>query len=92
MIRTFQHRGLERFFETGDRRGILAKSEARIERLLDRLDAATKPEDMNIPGYKFHRLSGDRKDTYAVTVTGNWRITFRFDGEDAIDVNLEDYH
>jgi toxin HigB-1 len=47
---------------------------------------------MNLPGLKFHRLKGDRKDTYAMTVTGNWRITFRFEGEDAVDVNLEDYH
>jgi proteic killer suppression protein len=92
MIRTFRHRGLERFFTKGDHRGILAKSEDRIERMLDRLDAAARPEDMNIPGYRFHRLTGNRKDTYAVAVTGNWRITFRIEGEDAVDVDLEDYH
>lgn len=92
MIKTFKHRGLERFFVKGDHRGILAKSEARIERLLDRLDTIVKPEDMNIPGFRFHRLTGDRNDTYSVSVTGNWRITFRFDGTDAVDVNLEDYH
>lgn len=60
--------------------------------MLDRLDTVVRAEDMNIPGYKFHPLSGDRKGTYTVTVTGNWRITFRFDGMDAIDVNLENYH
>jgi proteic killer suppression protein len=92
MIRTFRHRGLERFFSRGDHRGILARSEARIERMLDRLDAAARPEDMNLPGYRFHRLTGDRKGTCAVSVTGNWRITFRFEGEDAVDVDLEDYH
>ena len=92
MIRTFKHKGLERFFKKGDHRGIIAKTEARTERMIDRLDAAVKPEDMNIPGYKFHQLVGTRKGTYAVTVTGNWRITFQFDGEDAIDVYLEDYH
>ncbi len=92
MIRTFKHRGLERFFKTGDHRGIIAKTEVRTERMLDRLDTVLRPEDMNIPGFKFHQLTGDRKGTYAVTVTGNWRITFRFDGEDAIDVDLEDYH
>ncbi len=92
MILNFTHRGLERFFRKGDHRGILAKSEARIERILDRLNAVVRPEDMNIPGYKFHGLGGNRKGTYAVTVTGNWRITFRFDGEDAIDVDMEDYH
>ena len=60
--------------------------------MLDRLDAVARPDDMNLPGYKFHQLSGDRRGIYSVTVTGNWRITFRFDGEDAIDVDLEDYH
>lgn len=92
MIRSFQHRGLERFFRKGDHRGIPARSLGRIERLLDRLDAALTPQDMNLPGYKFHRLKGNRKDTYAVSVTGNWRITFGFDGEDAIEADLEDYH
>lgn len=92
MILSFKHRGLERFFRKGDHRGIISKSETRIERLLDRLDAAVKPEDMNIPGFKFHGLTGNRKGSYSVTVTGNWRITFRFDGENAIDINLEDYH
>lgn len=92
MIRTFKHKGLERFFKKGDHRGIIAKTEARIERMLDRLDTVVRPDDMDIPGYKFHPLAGERKGTYSVTVTGNWRITFRFDGEDAIDVNLEDYH
>lgn len=92
MIKSFKHRGLERFFKSGDHRGIMPKSEARIERLLDRLETVVKPEDMNIPGFKFHHLTGNRKDTYSVTVTGNWRITFKFAGEDAVDVNLEDYH
>lgn len=92
MIRNFTHKGLERFFKKGDHRGIIAKSEARIERILDRLNAIVKPEDMNIPGYKFHGLGGNRKGTDAVTVTGNWRITFEFDGEDAINVDMEDYH
>ncbi|HQW20240.1 MAG TPA: type II toxin-antitoxin system RelE/ParE family toxin [Rhodocyclaceae bacterium] len=92
MIRTFKHRGLERFFMKEDHRGIIAKSENRIERLLDRLDTAVKPDDMNIPGFRFHGLTGKRKGTYAVSVTGNWRITFRFDGENAVDLDLEDYH
>ena len=92
MIRTFKHKGLERFFKKGDHRGIIAKTEERTERMLDRLDAAVRPEDMNLPGYKFHPLQGGTPKTYSVTVTKNWRITFKFDGEDAIDVNLEDYH
>ena len=92
MIRKFKHRGLERFFRHGDHRGIPPKSAERIERMLDRLDAVRVPGDMNLPGYRFHRLKGDRADTYSVAVTGNLRLTFRFEGEDVVDVNLEDYH
>ncbi len=58
----------------------------------DRLDSAVKPENIYLPGFKLHQLSGDRKRRYSVTVTGNWRITFKFNGENAIDVNYEDYH
>lgn len=92
MIRSFRHRGLERFFRRGDYRGIPAKNATRIERILDRLEGSIRPEDMNLPGYRFHPLKGDRKGAYAVTVSGNWRITFGFDGENAVDVDLEDYH
>lgn len=92
MNRTFKHKGLERFFSKSDYRGIPAQYAARIERLLDRLDAAVKPDDMDLPGYRFHPLKGDMKGTYAVSVSGNWRMTFRFVGEDASDIDLEDYH
>lgn len=92
MIRGFRHKGLERFFTKSDRSGIDSRQAARIQRLLDRLDAAVKPDDMNLPGYRFHGLKGDRAGFYAVSVSGNWRITFRFAGGDAVDVNLEDYH
>ena len=92
MIRTFAHKGLERFFTKSERRGIDAKHAERIRRLLDRLDAAAKADDMNIPGNQFHALKGNRKGTYAVSVSGNWRITYHFDNGDAINVNLEDYH
>lgn len=92
MIIKFRHRGLERFFRRSDHRGIPAKSADRIRRLLDALDASSRPEDMNIPGYRFHPLKGDRDGTYSVTVTGNVRITFAFEGEDATTVDLEDYH
>ncbi|MFO1507833.1 MAG: type II toxin-antitoxin system RelE/ParE family toxin [Lysobacterales bacterium] len=92
VISTFKHRGVERFFTRSDYRGIPAQFAARLQRLLDRLDSATYPQDMNLPGYKFHALKGARKGTYAVSVSGNWRLTFRFDGENAVDVQLEDYH
>ncbi|MEY4593132.1 MAG: hypothetical protein RIR18_2027 [Pseudomonadota bacterium] len=92
MIQNFQHKGLLRFFSHDERKGLNAKHIPRIERLLDRLDAAACPEDMNIPGFDFHGLTGFNPKRYAVSVSGNWRITFAFDGEDAVDVDLEDYH
>ncbi len=92
MIETFAHKGLERFFLTGSKRGITTQHAARIERLLDRLEASVEAADMNLPGYRFHELTGKRKGTYSVTVSGNWRITFAFRQANAYDVNLEDYH
>ena len=92
MIISFKHKGLELFFTKGSFKSIPAQYTARLERMLDRLDAAKEPEDMNLPGYKFHQLKGSRKYEFAVSVTGNWRITFEFEGDDATNVNLEDYH
>lgn len=92
MIRSFRHKGLRRYFCDDDRSGIDRRQEARIRRLLDWLDACTRAEDMNLPGFGFHGLQGNRRGTYAVSVSGNLRITFGFDAGDAIDVNLEDYH
>lgn len=92
VIRSFRHKGLEAFFTRDDPRKILADRVDRITRLLDRLDGAKVPQDMNLPGWGFHELKGKRKGEYAVSVSGNWRITFRFESVDAFDVNLEDYH
>ena len=92
MIESFKHKGLERYFIEADKRGIPAQSAKRIERMLDRLDASIQADDMDLPGYKFHALKGDRAGEYAVTVTGNVRITYRFDAQHATAVNLEDYH
>ena len=92
MIRSFKHKGLERFFCSGDRRKIDARQGDRILRILDRLDASARPEDLNLPGFDFHELKGTRKGTYSVSVSGNWRITFRHEAGDASEVNLEDYH
>jgi proteic killer suppression protein len=92
MIVSFKHRGLEQFFESGTTRGIQAKHVKRIRMILARLSAATSPQDMNLPGLILHELVGQRKGTWAVRVSGNWRITFTFDGVDACDVDLEDYH
>lgn len=92
MIKSFRHKGLKRFFSNGEVRGIQKKQAARIARILDLLDNASAAEQLHIPGYALHPLQGDRQGEWAMTVSGNWRITFRFEGEDAVDVNLEDYH
>jgi len=92
MIRSFKHKGLKKFFHTGNRRGINAKHAPRLARILDRLDASAGPQDMNLPGYGLHELSGKEKGTWSVWVSGNWRVTFQFDGPDAIIVDYRDYH
>jgi len=92
MISRFKHKGLELFFTNGSHKGVPAQQGARIERMLDRLDAAREAKDMDLPGFKFHALKGVRQGEFAVSVSGNWRITFEFDGQDAVNVNLEDYH
>ena len=92
MIKNFRSKGLRLFFTDSDRRGIDSKHADRIQRQLDRLDVAVKPVDLDLPGYDFHRLKGDRKGTFAISASGNWRITFAFANGDASDVNLEDYH
>lgn len=92
MIRTFKHKGLARFFETGSKSGIQSQHAERLRLILGRLNAAVKPEDMGLPGLKLHPLKGSRKGTWAVSVSGNWRITFKFSDGDAEVVDYEDYH
>ena len=92
MIRSFRHRGLERFYLYGDHRGVPADFAPRLERILDNLNAANAPIEMNMPSFRFHRLKGSRAGVYAVNVSGNWRVTFEFASGHAIRVNLEDYH
>ena len=92
MIRSFRHKGLERFFNTGSKRGILPDHAEKIARILDRLDASISPVDMNLPGYQLHELKGKDAGTWAVTVNANWRITFQFKGQDALLVDYLDYH
>jgi proteic killer suppression protein len=92
MIRSFRHKGLEQFFITGSKRGILPDHADKIARILDRLDASITPADMNLPGYRLHELKGQETGTWSVTVNANWRITFQFEGQDAIVVDYRDYH
>jgi proteic killer suppression protein len=92
VIRGFRHKGLARFFETGSKAGIQAEHAERLRLILGRLSAATSPRDMALPGLKLHQLVGDRKGTWAVSVSGNWRVTFQFIEKDADAVDYEDYH
>jgi proteic killer suppression protein len=91
MIKSFQHKGLKQLFEKGSSAKINAQQRAKCIRQMDALDVASKPDAMNVPGWDFHGLEGKPK-RYSVSVTGNWRITFGWKGEDATHVNLEDYH
>ncbi len=92
MIGSIRHKGLKRLYEDGDPRGIGANLRKRVSEILSVLDAAESVEEADIPGYRLHSLSGDRQGYWSVKVTGNWRITFRFQDGYAEDVNLEDYH
>jgi proteic killer suppression protein len=91
MIRSFRSRALRRFAEAGDASKLPVRNHDRVRRLLARLDASVGPEDMNLPGLRFHGLKGKPK-RWAVDASGNYRLTFGWEGEDAIDVDLEDYH
>lgn len=91
-IKGFRRKALERFFATGSKAGIQAKHADRLRLILGRLNAATHPQDMNLPGLVLHELHGARKGTWAVKVSGNWRLTFGFVGKDAERVDYEDYH
>jgi proteic killer suppression protein len=92
MLKTFRHKGLKRLFE-GDRlSGVRADQVGRIRDVLAHLDLARHPSDLDLPGYRLHRLRGELKSHWSVTISGNWRIVFRFGNGDAFDVDLVDYH
>lgn len=92
MIGTVRDKGLKRYLETGDPSKLSVRNLDRLDRILARLDSARTPEQVAYAGLRFHALSGDKAGRYSVSVSGNWRLTFGWDGEDAIDVDLEDYH
>ena len=92
MIRGFKHKGLGKFFQTGSKAGIQAQHAERLRLILGRLSAATGPKDMALPGLDLHPLKGDRKGSWAVSVSGKWRVTFGFVGKDAESIDYEDYH
>ncbi len=92
VIKSWRHKGLKQFAETGSKAGIQPKHAARLRTMLGALDVAACPQNMDAPGYVLHRLSDDLEGHWAVRVSGNWRLTFAFEGEDAILVDYQDYH
>lgn len=92
MIRTFNHKGLEAFFSTGTKAGIQPAHAAKLRRQLAQLDQAQAAQDMNLPGWRLHLLSGDLAGHWSVWVNGNWRLTFTFDDGDVVLVDYQDYH
>jgi proteic killer suppression protein len=91
VIGSFRHKGLEELYRTGKTRRLGAPQIGRCARILQLLELALRPEDMNIAGFRFHRLHGDPK-RWSVRVTGNYRITFGWSDENALEVDFEDYH
>lgn len=92
MIRSFKHRGLKLLYVRGDRSGIRSDLLDTVERILSVLESSATPHALDLPRYRLHPLKGDLKGFWSVTVMANWRVIFRFDGEDAFDVELTDYH
>ena len=92
MIVSFRHRGLRALYEGRTARRVSARHVAKLERILSALDQADKPADLDLPGFRLHRLGGRLKGYHLVRVSGNWRVTFRFEGIDAVDVDYLDYH
>ena len=92
MIKTFRHKGLETFFRKGSKAGIQPHHAGKLRIMLTMLDSAKRPDDMSAPGWKLHQLIGELAGQYSVTVNGNWRMTFAFDGENIVLVDYLDYH
>jgi addiction module HigA family antidote len=92
MIKSFRHKGLRQFFESGSKAGIQANHAGKLRRQLARLDASQSAKDMNIPGWHLHSLKDDLAGHWAVSVSGNWRLIFKFEGTDAVLVDYLDYH
>jgi proteic killer suppression protein len=92
VIRRFRHKGLEALFRTGSAKGIDAQLAAKLRRMLARLSDGPLPDAMALPGYRLHQLKGDRRGSWSVWVSGNYRLIFDIEGEDATNVDFVDYH
>jgi len=92
MIKSFKHKGLKKFFESGNTKGIRADHASKLRMQLAALDTASNIEDIDIPGYRLHKLKGSQKGRWSISVNGNWRVTFDFTESNVYIVNYEDYH
>ncbi len=92
MIKSFRHKGMEEFYETGSKAGIQAKQVPKPKRIFGLLDVAIKADDDNFPEYRLHPLTGKQRGFFSLWINGNWRIIFRFVGDDVELVNYLDYH
>jgi len=92
MIKSFKHKGLKKFYETGSTAGIQPSHKTKLRLRLIALDTATCTEDMNVPGFDLHPLHGNRKGTWSISVSGNWRVAFKFKNGNTYIINYEDYH
>ncbi|WP_150461430.1 type II toxin-antitoxin system RelE/ParE family toxin [Nesterenkonia ebinurensis] len=92
MIISFRHKGLQKYFETGSKRGIEPEHAPRLRLILATLHQTTGPEDLSLPSFRLHQLTGDVKEHWSMRVSGNWRVTFRFVGQDVELVDYQDYH
>ena len=92
MVRSIRHKGLKRLYEDDDARSVIAEHAVKLRDILARLDAAASADDMDLPGFRLHPLKGEMKGFWAVTVRANWRVVFRFAGDEVVDVDYIDYH
>jgi proteic killer suppression protein len=92
VIKSFRHSGLEKFFQTGSKAGIQPTHANKLRLRLAVLDKSVDSQGMNVPGWRLHALAGNMEGHWSVWISGNWRLTFRFEGEDAILVDYQDYH
>ncbi len=92
MIISFQHKGLRKFYETGSKKGIVATHELKLQMILAALDIAEVPEELDLPAFSLHALKGDLKEYWSIKVNGNWRVIFRFKGNDVELLDYLDYH
>jgi proteic killer suppression protein len=92
MIKSFKHKGLEKFYESGSTRGIQASHAKKLKMQLAALDTAQSIDDMDVPGYRLHQLTGNRRGIWTITVNANWRLTFKFEEGNVHILNYEDYH